>query len=167
MLTLWGVGVCFLGGEEALWVGVATSPSSSGFFPQSEQVLCGGCWAGERAGAESWGWEESRPFQVQVRLLWAVYLTSGPRVQLESFNLIGLISKGSGYKEEQLGLGRRGVCAIYKPYPWQLCKETCCLLSGEHDNWFGGAEAWGRRGNRDPDVGIESEVEALGALFVH
>lgn len=48
--------MCFLGVEKAFWVGVATSPSSSGFFPQSEQCFVGGGGQGKelvrRAGAE-------------------------------------------------------------------------------------------------------------------
>lgn len=52
-----------------------------------------------------WAKRETGPFKCKPDSFVSCLPTSCPRVQRESFNLIGLISKRSGYKEEGVGSG--------------------------------------------------------------
>lgn len=65
-----------------------------------------------------------------------------------------------------MSLRRRG-SAIYKPYQGSFEKKPVACSLGIVIIKLGLEMLGGRRENRDPDVMVEREVEAMGALFVH
>lgn len=107
-----------LGGEKAQWAGAANRPPISGILLRPEKRFVGGGWAvGGCPVKRVWAEREAGPFQSKSDSFVSCLPVSCPRVQRESFNLIGLISKRSGYKVEGVGSERGGGGAVLSTNP--------------------------------------------------